>query len=61
MTFKEKFEVYLNKVNKELDTLFLCSEIPEKRVYDAARYSLSAGGKRIKNYRQNNIAILRYL
>ena len=44
MTFKEKFEEYLEKVNRELDTFFACRELPEKRVYDAVRYSLSAGG-----------------
>lgn len=48
MTFKKKFEEYLNKVNTELETLFICGESPEKRVYDAVRYSLSAGGKRIR-------------
>lgn len=48
MTFKEKFTEYLNKVNNELDKLLNCGEIPEKRVYEAARYSLSAGGKRIR-------------
>ena len=48
MTFLNKFNEYLDKVNNELDTLFVCNDIPEKKVYDAVRYSLSAGGKRIR-------------
>ena len=48
MTFLDKFNEYLDKVNNELDTLFVCNDIPEKRVYEAVRYSLSAGGKRIR-------------
>ena len=48
MTFKDKFEKYLNIINAELDKLFVCDDLPEKSVYDAAKYSLSAGGKRIR-------------
>jgi len=48
MTFKEKFNEYLNIINEELDTLFPYADIPEKRIYEAVRYSLSAGGKRIR-------------
>lgn len=48
MTFNEKFQQYVYKVNNELLKFFTCDERLEKRVYEAARYSLSAGGKRIR-------------
>ena len=48
MTFKEKFNEYLKIINEELDAFFVCGDVPEKRIYKAVRYSLSAGGKRIR-------------
>ena len=48
MTFEEKFSDYLKLINNKLDTLFVCGNIPEKRIYEAAKYSLLAGGKRIR-------------
>lgn len=48
MTFEKKFADYLNLINSNLETVFNCGNIPEKRIFDAAKYSLSAGGKRIR-------------
>ncbi|MBE7054583.1 MAG: polyprenyl synthetase family protein [Ruminococcaceae bacterium] len=45
MEFRDTFEYYLNKVNNRLNLLL---EDKTGKIYDAMRYSLYAGGKRIR-------------
>lgn len=45
MNFNERFDLYLNSVNNYLHSLL---EAEQGEIYDAMRYSLYAGGKRIR-------------
>lgn len=47
MTPKEQYEVCRNMVEAELATYFT-AKAPQERLYEAMRYSLLAGGKRIR-------------
>ena len=44
----EKFEEYLKKVENSLFDIFPPEELPQREVIKAAKYSLAAGGKRIR-------------
>ncbi|HHW48581.1 MAG TPA: polyprenyl synthetase family protein [Clostridiaceae bacterium] len=46
--FMVKYEEWLELVNKELDRLVVEKDTPEKDIYKAMRYSLMAGGKRLR-------------
>jgi geranylgeranyl diphosphate synthase, type II len=48
MGFKEKYEDLVIQVNKALDNYLELKETPEKTIYNAMKYSLSAGGKRLR-------------
>jgi len=48
MIFEEKYNEYLVLVNAELENMIKISDIPEKRVLEAMKYSLTIGGKRIR-------------
>lgn len=48
MDFQQKFEYYREKVNNEIERIFAEKQCPEKSVYDAMRYSITAGGKRVR-------------
>jgi len=45
---KERLLEYSNLVNDTLDKIFLIEEVPEKKLKEAMRYSLMAGGKRLR-------------
>lgn len=47
MDFKEKLKEYQILVNNELEKYFL-DDAPEKTLYESMRYSLLAGGKRLR-------------
>ncbi len=47
MTFKDVMEGYQKTVEAYLQTLF-AEDAPQKQLFDAMRYSLLAGGKRIR-------------
>lgn len=47
MMFKDVLESYRRKVEEYLHTLFT-ADAPQKQLFDAMRYSLLAGGKRIR-------------
>lgn len=48
MSFKEKYESLTQLINNELDILVQEKECPERSIYSAMRYSLAAGGKRLR-------------
>lgn len=48
MDFKARFSRWTEKVNKELDKLITEKGAPEDELYRAMKYSLSAGGKRLR-------------
>lgn len=48
MDFKDKLGSYTAMVNAELDKLITEKETPEGSIYKAMRYSLMAGGKRLR-------------
>ncbi len=48
MSFDEIFLSYRESINKRLDELSAVPDVPQKSVYTAMRYSLLAGGKRIR-------------
>lgn len=48
MEFKERFNTWGNRINKSLEEYIPKKETPEKNIYDAMRYSLLAGGKRLR-------------
>lgn len=47
-SFKGKFETYIGIVNDALDKFVAQRDNPQKIVYESMRYSLLAGGKRIR-------------
>ena len=47
MDFKEKLKEYQILINNELEKFFL-EDAPEKTLYESMRYSLLAGGKRLR-------------
>lgn len=46
--FKQQLEKYADIVNEYLDRCIVKNELPEKSLYSAMRYSLMAGGKRLR-------------
>lgn len=46
--FKDKFKGYINIVNEALDKYVAERKNPQKIIYESMRYSLLAGGKRIR-------------
>ena len=46
--FKEKLKEYFDMISTELDKVFSVPDVRQKSVYDAMRYSIMAGGKRIR-------------
>lgn len=48
MEFKEKYGYWLNITNKALNEMVKEKDSPETNIYSAMRYSLLAGGKRIR-------------
>ncbi len=48
MNFKEKYDIWLKKVNQALQEYVVVKQTPEKNVYESMRYSLMAGGKRLR-------------
>jgi len=48
MDFKQQLNEYSNLINNEIENYLTISEVPEKKLLEAMRYSLDAGGKRIR-------------
>ena len=48
MEFKEKLNFYTGVINNELDKMLTVPDNPQSEVYEAMRYSLMAGGKRLR-------------
>lgn len=48
MTFEKKLDAYVEEINEHLDKLVVEEENLQKEIYRAMRYSLLAGGKRIR-------------
>lgn len=48
MTFSEELQYYAQKTQKELDKVLPSQDCPQKEVIEAMRYSLLAGGKRLR-------------
>lgn len=48
MGFKDKYNEYLNTVNQALCTYIVEKDTPEATIYRAMKYSLLAGGKRLR-------------
>lgn len=48
MGFKEELSNYSDLINNEIDNYLSISEVPERKLLEAMRYSLEAGGKRIR-------------
>lgn len=48
MNFEEKFNEYCCVINKRLEEVFIFEDCPQKEVFDAMKYSIKAGGKRIR-------------
>lgn len=46
--FRKKYEEYLNIVNNELDSSLATDDRPGAEIYNAMKYSLAAGGKRLR-------------
>ncbi|MBQ7096720.1 MAG: polyprenyl synthetase family protein [Clostridia bacterium] len=48
MEFEKQLKEYVNKVNAELERVFCEKDCRQRVVYDAMRYSITAGGKRLR-------------
>ncbi len=48
MSFEKQLNLYVEMINARLDEAFATKECMQKSVYDAMRYSVLAGGKRIR-------------
>ena len=48
MVFKKELGEYANIINKEIEKYLIKEDVIEKRLNEAAEYSLIAGGKRIR-------------
>lgn len=46
--FKDKLENYINSVDKSLLNYLPSGDVPQKEVFEAMKYSVMAGGKRIR-------------
>lgn len=48
MEFKKQYDVYLKRIEKQIETFFSVPQIPQKSVFEAMRYAICGGGKRIR-------------
>lgn len=48
MSFKDELNEIIEKVNVKLDSALPIEDLPQKRVTEAMRYSVEAGGKRLR-------------
>ncbi|HOK42842.1 MAG TPA: polyprenyl synthetase family protein, partial [Thermoclostridium caenicola] len=48
MNYHQKFDAYRNLVEEWLKERITVPELPEKTLFEAMRYSLTAGGKRLR-------------
>lgn len=48
MEFKDQIKEYARKIDKLLDTAVVIEDVPERRLLESMKYSLMAGGKRIR-------------
>ena len=48
MDFKQKYQSFIDIINKYLDEYFTMEDLLEKSIYDSMKYSLMAGGKRVR-------------
>ncbi len=48
MNFKEKLKSYVDVINDFLDKYIVVEDVPEKVLYSSMKYSLEAGGKRLR-------------
>ncbi len=48
MNFEKQMNTYINMVNDEINRVFSVPDNLQKHVYEAMRYSIAAGGKRIR-------------
>ncbi|HHV28609.1 polyprenyl synthetase family protein [Acetivibrio mesophilus] len=48
MDFKQQLDKYVDKINEYLDRCITEKELPEKPLYSAMKYSIMAGGKRLR-------------
>ncbi len=48
MDFKVKYDTYLKAVNEQIEECFKPCTAPQKSVFEAMRYAITAGGKRIR-------------
>lgn len=48
MNFKNWYEINLKKIEEHLETYLPCCENRQKKIYESMRYSLNAGGKRVR-------------
>ena len=48
MDFKNWYEIKLKKIEEYLETYLPCFENRQKKIYESMRYSLNAGGKRVR-------------
>lgn len=48
MEFKNKYQSFVNEVNNYLDQCISREDVPQKTVYSSMRYSVEAGGKRLR-------------
>ncbi len=46
--FEDKLSEYISRINNKLDEISSIPNLPQKSVYEAMRYSLMAGGKRVR-------------
>ena len=48
MDFKKQYQIYLDKVNREIEKIYSVPELPQKSVFEAMEYGIAGGGKRIR-------------
>lgn len=48
MEFKKQIEEYTDEINKFLDDSIIIQNVPERRLLESMKYSLMAGGKRLR-------------
>lgn len=48
MNFKNKYKEYLDLINSKIEKCFEIRDCEHKKIYEAMRYSLLAGGKRLR-------------
>lgn len=48
MDFKNQYNIYLGEIEKLIDEYFVVPDIPQKNVFEAMRYAVCGGGKRVR-------------